>query len=388
MTHSRHLLILTSQTGGGHVSLAEALADLLADGYSSTVVDPQPSWIHRHYQLVSRHALWLWSAEFQITNTPARAALVQRLFSLFFRSRLAALIAREEPVAILSTYPFFSYSVQQALGASGQTIPLILLYSDPLSLHWAWLAVKDAALNLAPSREAYAQALAAGVMPAQTHLIGWPTRRQFYAPDGDAAQAAWAETGFARQRLTIFLQGGGEGSAGFAQAVEELLSLTDPGGEPALQLILAAGTNRRLLAAGTNRRLQQQFRDHPTCHVLPFTKTIAPWMACADLVMGKAGPNMLFEAVTLGKPFLATTFIPGQEEGNLEMIRKYGLGWVALTPAEQMNLIRSLLDDASLLGAMQASVADYRAWNGTGVAQVRPLVEAAIARYQPATRHR
>lgn len=367
MTNPRHLLILTSKTGGGHVSLAESLADLLADDFTSTIVDPQPAWIHRHYQLVSRYALWLWSAEFQLADTPNRALAAHKLFSRFIQNRLATLIAQEQPAAILSTYPFFSYSVQQAAPAT----PLVLLYSDPRTLHSAWLTVKDAALNLAPSREAYAQALTAQVHPDKTHLIGWPTRRQFYAPDPSAAERAWAETGFQRERLTVFLQGGGEGSAGFARTVEQLLALTDTHGQPALQL---------LLAAGTNQLLQRRFQGRRGCHVLPFTKTIAPWMACADLVMGKAGPNVLFESVTLGKPFLATTFIPGQEEGNLEMIRSYGLGWVALTGGEQIGLIQTLLRQPEGLATKRATVEAYRAWNQAGIAKVPSLVQAAIAK--------
>lgn len=366
MNDPRHLLILTSKTGGGHVSLAESLADLLAEDFTSSVVDPQPRWIHRHYQLVSRYAFWLWSAEFQLSNTPGRASQAHKLFSGLIRSRLRTLIAQEQPAAVLSTYPFFSYSVQKI----APHIPLILLYSDPRSLHQAWLTVKDAALHLAPSREVHAQALAAHVNPVKTHLIGWPTRRQFYAPDPSAADWAWAETGFVRDRLTIFLQGGGEGSAGFARTVEQLLALTDLHGQPALQLILAAGTNQLL---------QRRFQGRPGCHVLPFTKSIAPWMACADLVMGKAGPNMLFESVTLGKPFLATTFIPGQEEGNLEMIREYGLGWVALTGGDQIGLIQSLLRQPEALREKQVSVETYRIWNQTGIAKVPNLVQAAIS---------
>lgn len=138
------------------------------------------------------------------------------------------------------------------------------------------------------------------------------------------------------------MQGGGEGSAGFAQTVEELLALVGADGKPALQIILAAGTNSRL---------QQMFRNRPACHVLPFTKAIAPWMACADLVMGKAGPNMLFETVTLGKPFLAATVLPGQEEGNLEMIRTYRLGWVALGKEGQIRTDPLLATPARTIGS-------------------------------------
>ena len=48
---------------------------------------------------------------------------------------------------------------------------------------------------------------------------------------------------------------------------------------------------------------------------------------------------MLFEAVTLGKPFIATAYIPGQEEANLEFIRRHKLGWVALKPDQQLALL-------------------------------------------------
>lgn len=371
MNRLPHLLILTSKTGGGHVSLAESLADLLADDFTGSVVDPQPGWIHRHYQLVSRHALWLWSAEFRLTDTPFRAQVAHRLFSRLMGPRLARLIQRENPTAILSTYPFFSYAVQQTLRSLGRWTPLVLLYSDPYSLHWAWLTVKDATLNLAPSREAHEQALAAGVMAANTQLIGWPTRRQFYAPDPEAAARCRETAGLAPERLTVFLQGGGEGSAGFAATVERILALTAPNGSAAVQLILAVGTNERL---------QRQFQNRPGCYVLPFTKSIAPWMACADLVMGKAGPNMLFEATTLGKPFVATTFIPGQEEGNLEMIRRYGLGWVALSASEQIGLLQRLVQSTQELAAMRESVEGYRRWNREGTAKVAPLMQDVLSR--------
>src|SRR5207244_8557633 len=98
-------------------------------------------------------------------------------------------------------------------------------------------------------------------------------------------------------------------------------------------------------------------------HLLPFTQHIAPLMAAAEVVMGKAAPNVLFEAVTLGKPFIATTFIPGQEAGNLGFIRQHGLGWVALSAPEQQALARRLMAEPHRLSAMRASTLAYRQWN-------------------------
>ena len=78
MSESKRILILTSKTGGGHLSLAEALRDLLSGnvpviggmgehdttGTEETetaifkIVDPQPRFIHLHYRFVSRRELW------------------------------------------------------------------------------------------------------------------------------------------------------------------------------------------------------------------------------------------------------------------------------------------------------------------------------------------
>ncbi len=47
MPNQPNILILTAQTGGGHISLAEALQDLLEEHYAVTIVDLLPAFIHQ-----------------------------------------------------------------------------------------------------------------------------------------------------------------------------------------------------------------------------------------------------------------------------------------------------------------------------------------------------
>src|SRR5260370_31784058 len=77
---TKNIVILTSKTGGGHLSLAEALRDLVMEQTEQqatseendtvaiqatgiSLIDPQPGLFHLHYRLVSRHALRLWAAD-------------------------------------------------------------------------------------------------------------------------------------------------------------------------------------------------------------------------------------------------------------------------------------------------------------------------------------
>src|ERR1700686_4741509 len=143
MPKRKSILILTSKTGGGHVSLAEALRDLLERGvptagsvyeqYASdtgapaiSIVDPQPSFFHLHYRFVSRKALWLWAAEFQFFDAPRRAILAHRVFTRLVRHRLDALLDKAQPDLIVTTYPFLTYEVMRVMERRASPVPLVM----------------------------------------------------------------------------------------------------------------------------------------------------------------------------------------------------------------------------------------------------------------------
>ncbi len=365
-----NVLILASRTGGGHVSLAESLQDRIGQDYEVRITDVQSALFLTHYRLVSRHALWLWGTEYRVSNTPNRAYLTHLIFTLLSKHKLVRLIRDYQPSLIFTTYAYYTYATIQALKDLRQNVPLGILFSDPLFVHAAWLTYKNAEATLAPTRDTVQEALDAGFDPERVHLTGWPVRGQFYEAYGEDVAAFRHRLNLAPDRLTIFLQGGGEGTAKFTQTVENLLHINRQSSSPVLQIILATGTNEALRA---------QFLNVEHCYPLPFTKKIAPYMAAADLIMGKAGPNMLFESVTLGKPFIATTYIPGQETPNLDFIRDNGLGWVALTTEEQHTLIQSLLQDQAQINAMYTSVDRYRQWNTQATEGIPGLVRKLVA---------
>lgn len=352
MLNQPKILILTSKTGGGHISLAEALNDQLASIYAIEILDPQPRFVHYHYRLVSSYALWLWDTEFRLYDSPRQALLAHALFTPVVTKRLEATLERSRPDLIISTYPFLTYEVQHVLKRMGIHTPLLMLFADPNAVHATWLTERQA-IVMAPTRETYAQALSVGFDPACTHLVGWPVRAQFQlAALTQRRSAILSQSGLQPERFTVFLQGGGEGSARFAHVIEQALTLA-----PQLQIILATGTNQSLLSR------YRQMTPSPHLYALPFTKEIAPFMAASDVIMGKAGPNMLFESVMLGKPFIATAYIPGQEKANLEFIRRHKLGWVALDEQQQHNLLSELVATPDKLQTISQSVADYRCWN-------------------------
>ncbi len=381
MSNQKNILILTSQTGGGHISLAEALRDLLETGLQAedskstkaaaiTIVDPQPGFFHLHYRVVSRYALWLWAAEFRFLDTPGRSLLAHHVFTRLIRHRLNALLDQVQPDLIITTYPFLSYEVMHVMEQRSSTIPLVMLFSDANSVHATWLTEQRANATFATTRETYEQALATGFAPERLHLVGWPVRAQFSRADlsnRESRRETLTQLNLAPNRFTVFLQGGSEGAAHVDRTIENVLAMSTLTNN--FQVILATGTNHNLL---------KRYKNTPNFATLPHTKEIASYMAVADIIMGKAGPNILFESVMLGKPFIATTFIPGQERENLSFIQRHGLGWVAIRREEQHSLLTTLIHNTDQLNAISATINTYRQWNITANQQIVPLIRFHI----------
>lgn len=364
MSNRRKILIFTSNTGSGHVSLAEALRERLEHLYEIEVVNALPDVFRQHYNFVSRHARWLWAVEYQSSNTPGKSLFIHRHAARLFARRLRIILEHVQPHAIISTHPFLSYEVLQVLEQCSSHIPFVMMLGEIMCIHALWLTERRAAVNLAPTHEIYAQALKAGFAVERLQPIGWPVRRQFYGLDGSMRAEILTRLHLNPDRFTIFLQGGGDGVASFEQAVEYVLA--------------ACEQAQIILATGTNSTLRRHFQYRKNVYPLPFTREIAPFMVAADVVMGKAGPNALFEAVTLGKPFIATAYLPGQEEPNLEFIQRHELGWIALQPEEQRQLISMLASTPSRLHAIAARVDLYRRWNTAVNENIVPLIHALV----------
>lgn len=59
---------------------------------------------------------------------------------------------------------------------------------------------------------------------------------------------------------------------------------------------------------------------------LGFVTNMADYMVAADVLVSKAGPGTISEAAALSLPVMLTSFLPGQEEGNVDYVVDGGFG--------------------------------------------------------------
>jgi hypothetical protein len=103
---------------------------------------------------------------------------------------------------------------------------------------------------------------------------------------------------------------------------------------------IITGRNQRLRAD-----LQRELGEFamPT-HVFGFVKNMPTFMRAADVVVTKAGPGTICEALACDLPIILTGAVPGQEEGNIDYVLDNEVGLYAPTPDDLIAALDRLIE--------------------------------------------
>ena len=100
----------------------------------------------------------------------------------------------------------------------------------------------------------------------------------------------------------------------------------------------------------------------PGMRVLPqgFVGNMEQWMAACDVIVTKAGPGTIAEAVISGLPMLLNGFIPCQEAGNVPFVVGGGAGAFERDPTEVGRILARWLGPPGSAGAAELSAMKAR----------------------------
>lgn len=359
----RTVLFLISDTGAGHRSAANALTaamklvdEQLASAAASTsrgrATRTDPNWraiivdgfadaanfpLRKGvflYGPAIKHSPRLYSQLFHFTNSVNRFNAAYRISQPFLRQGMTQLLERYRPDVIVSVHPLLNHITLQVMRDLGVRVPFITVITDLVTVHTAWVAPAVTAC-VVPTDAAREFAINRGLSPKRVRMLGMPIDPKFASqPEGDPRERKLA-LGLDPDRPAILLVGGGEGAGGLSQAVYALGALNLKA-----QMLVVTGRNRALRA--DLERAKAHFRM-PT-HVLGFVDNMPELMRASDMVVTKAGPGSISEAMACGLPIILTGFIPGQEEGNVQYVRDNNLGIFADTTEKLVASARKLLD--------------------------------------------
>ena len=85
---------------------------------------------------------------------------------------------------------------------------------------------------------------------------------------------------------------------------------------------------------------------------MAFVQNMDEWMSAASVLVTKAGPGTIAEAAAMGLPVLLTSFLPGQEAGNVDVVLDGGFGDYVPRAKEIAETVVSWVRDEKLLDNM------------------------------------
>jgi 1,2-diacylglycerol 3-beta-galactosyltransferase len=221
---------------------------------------------------------------------------------------------------------------------------------DLVTIHPAWI-YSDVDWYLVPTTEARLACLHYGIDPERVLEVGLPIRTEFARADLTRWEARY-QLDLDPETFTVLMMGGGEGSGRLRDLATLLVESA-----PALQILVVTGRNALL------RRRLEAVGEHPLVRVFGYVDDILPLMAACDLVVSKAGPCTIAEAVACQRPLLLTDHLP-QEEGNVLWVCENGLG-LAVADMDAIHRHILLLARRGNWDLQEAQhTADQMAWHG------------------------
>lgn len=361
--------ILIFTTKFGHKSLAEAIEEVFKkSGWEVDVFNHHFNNGFLFYNFSYIFFPSMYQTVFNLTNKSKTRKLFEKYGKFIKAGEIEERIKTFQPDVVFSTFCFYNYKIEEL--KNKYNFKFINLVTDPRTFSLMNLS-KKAEKNLVYDQKTKKDAINyLKGQPEKVQTIGWPVRERFFLKEKNLSQK--------KDRLTILLCGGSLGTNAILKFLPLFLNL-----EKNLKLIIVTGENKLLyktvrLFKEITRSQQLLNKNSVEIKILRFTKEIDRLMAKSDLVAGKAGPNLLFESVAAGKPFLALTHIHGQETGNLEIIKQKGLGWVAETPKEAKVVLEKIVSDPKFLESKNKSILKERSINILAVKKIVQLANQLI----------
>jgi UDP-N-acetylglucosamine:LPS N-acetylglucosamine transferase len=359
MPNTPKILIISSDTGGGHRSAAQAISDGLNkfwQGHSPVVkiikaVEESHhitdklvnvyNWVLKNKQHWMKYLYWVVNK----IRPETREFFMKRCIG-YVRDQFEKWC----PHIVVSVHPLTQHifaRILKELNLADQ-VPLVTVVTDPCYGFWKGWACDDVSLYLVANDDARDQLIDYGISPARIKVSGMPVNPKFHEVDEVDAQNARRIYGLDPDKFTIFVNAGWMGGGNIPQIFKELVR-----GELDVQAIFLAGKNEELRLQAEQIARNAKF----PVKVIGYSDEIEKLMQSANIMISKLGGLTTFEALACRLPIIADATTPPmpQEAGTVQLLQRRGAGILLHRPSDIVPAIQNLLNDNGDYSRMKAA---------------------------------
>lgn len=359
----KRVLVLTAGYGEGHNSAARALQAAFNEqpGVAAELVDLfalRAPWLNevsrRGYLRLINSAPGAWSQLYRWLDRSAHAPAMFRLLGSH-RGLLGRLIQQKQPAAIVSTYPVYAWLLDRLRADGLAFCPHHTVVTDAITINSLWYRA-PAAGWFVTDHDSAAGLRVRGLPADRVHVSGFPVALRF--ADRPEHWQPPDLRGGAPPRILFMINSARGPALAIARALLQ---------QPGWQLTITAGRDARL--AEELRTLAAGAPAH--AEVMGWTDRIPELLMTHHVVISKAGGATTQESINALCPMVISQIVPGQEEGNYELLRRHGAGALATTPEEVIHTLR---------GAFANEAERWHQWRANLQKIARPSAARDIAR--------
>jgi 1,2-diacylglycerol 3-beta-galactosyltransferase len=322
-----HIVFYFSDTGGGHRSAAEAIIEALELEYANSITVEMVDFFKDYASGLFRKvpelypemvkARGLWEASFYATDGRARVRVIMATLWPGARSAARRLVRDHPADLIVTVHPIANAFALRALGSNRP--PFYTVATDLVTTHALWFDARSDRIFV-PTEAARERALACHMPEEKIEVVGLPVADRYCRPRGNK-RALRKKFGWPLDKPIVLLAGGGDGMGPLARTARAI----DESGLD-LGMVTICGRNEKLKAA-----LESETWENPT-FTYGFRRDMPDIMRAADIIVTKAGPGTIAEALNANLPIILFSKLPGQEDGNVTYVLETGTGVWAPKP--------------------------------------------------------
>lgn len=363
------ILIISSDTGGGHRSAAQAIADGLNKFWHGKSVAVRIikaveeshhiteklvkgyNWVLRNRQHWMKYLYW-----FVNKVRPETREFFHRRCLGYIRN----IFEKWCPHIVVSVHPLTQHIFARILKELklADQIPLVTVVTDPCYGFWKGWACDDVSLYLVANDDARRQLVDYGIAPEKIKISGMPVNPKFHEIDEKDAQLVRRTYGLSPDKFTVFVNAGWIGGGNIPQIFRELVR-----GDLDVQAIFLAGKNEELKREAEELAKSAKF----PVKVIGYSDEIEKLMQSANVMVSKLGGLTTFEALACRLPIIADATTPPmpQEAGTVALLKQKGAGIMLENSSDIVPTIRSLVADNVRYQLMREATAGMTIPNST-----------------------
>jgi processive 1,2-diacylglycerol beta-glucosyltransferase len=324
----KRIIILSAEVGQGHMTASKAIQEAIEHKYGydykveiADFVDLLNSMMNvvtkRNYDNLVKFAPSIYKLIYESTNKQVQIVkLLNQLNYPFVLTRVKKYFQEKQPDILISTFPVWNYVAAEIWKKHKKDAKFISVVTDSISIHNSWV-LADTDYHIVANKDTAEALHNMGVEQDKIKILGFPIRLTFLQKTNK--ESLLSEIGLDSKKFTILYLPTAQNHRKNQKIITDLSTLNG-----SVNIIIITGRDKKLKPKLEKMNLPANIK------LIGWTDKMSDYIKVSDLVITKAGGATIMECIAAAKPMIITSIIPGQEQGNAELIKKYHLGIVAL----------------------------------------------------------